>query len=238
MSKKRKEISLKELLEAGCHFGHQSKRWHPQMKPYLYGVREGVHIFDLVKTKEGLEKAVKFFHDMSASGKTTLFVGTKRQARPVIVEEAKRIGVPFIAQRWLGGLLTNWEQVKKSVDKLTKMRDARGKGEYQKYTKKERILLDREINRLEKFFGGLISLTRVPDILFVVDVKKEEVAVKEARNKDVRVVAMVDSDSNPQLADDIIPCNDDAVGSIKFIVFKIAEAIREGKEIWERKNKK
>ncbi len=235
MEKKKKETSLKELLEAGCHFGHQSRRWHPRMKSYLYGVRDGVHIFDLVKTKEGLEEASTFLHDKAAAGKTILFVGTKRQARTVIIEEAKRIGVPFIAQRWLGGLITNWDQIKKSVDKLVRMKDEREKGEYKKYTKKEQILVDREINKLERFFGGLVGLKHAPEVLFVVDLKKEEVAVREAKNRDIEVVAVVDSDSNPEMANYVIPCNDDAIGSVRFIVSKVAEAIKEGKEAWEKK---
>lgn len=234
-TKKKKEVSLKDLLEAGCHFGHQSRRWHPRMKPYLYDVRDGVHIFDLVKTREGLGEASIFLHDMAAAGKTILFVGTKRQARAVVIEEAKRIGIPFIAQRWLGGLITNWEQIKKSVDKLVKMKDEREKGEYKKYTKKEQILVDREINKLERFFGGLVGLKNAPEILFVVDLKKEEVAVKEAKNREVPVVAIVDSDSNPELADYVIPCNDDAIGSVRFIVSKVAEAIKEGRQAWEKK---
>lgn len=232
------QITLNQLLEAGCHFGHQSKRWNPKMKTYLYDVRDGVHIFDLVKTKEGLEAACTFLKASAAEGKVIVFVGTKRQASAIIAETAKKIGVPYVAQRWLGGTITNWEQIKKSIDKLLRMRDEREKGDYKKYTKKEQILLDREIARLDKFFGGLVDLEGRPDALFVVDVKKEEVAVHEARRKDIPVVGVVDSDSDPDMADYVIPGNDDAVGSIKFIVEIVGEAVRAGKEAFEKKNQK
>lgn len=240
MAKKKKteEISLKQLLEAGCHFGHQSRRWNPRMKKYLFGVREKIHIFDLVKTKEGLEEGAAFAKATASQGKAIVFVGTKRQARSIIEEQAKKAGAFYVIQRWIGGTITNWKQIKKSLDKLAEMKGKREKGEYKKYTKKEQLLLDREINRLEKFFGGLVGLDRAPEVLFVVDVKKEEAAVKEARAKEVPILGLVDSDSNPDYADYVIPANDDAVGSIKFTVEKIAEAVKEGRGIWEKKNKK
>ncbi|MGB9911005.1 MAG: 30S ribosomal protein S2 [Microgenomates group bacterium] len=232
------EISLKSLLEAGCHFGHQVRRWHPAMKPYLFGVRGGVHIFDLVKTKEGLEKACEFMKKSAQEGKRIVFVGTKRQAKAVITEEAKKIGVPYVTERWVGGTITNWEQIKKSIDKLVRMKEEQDKGEYKKYTKKEQILLNREILRLEKLYGGLVGLEDKPEIIFVVDVRKEDTAVEEAKKKGVTIVALVDSDSNPEGIDYVIPGNDDAVGSIRFIVGKIAEAVKEGKEIKEKKGEK
>ncbi len=235
---KKPEITLKALLEAGCHFGHQARRWNPKMRPYLYDVRDGIHIFDLVKTKEGLEKAIEAVRKMAAEGKRIVFVGTKRQARAIVEEEAKKAGVPWISERWVGGTLTNWEQIKKNIDKLAEMTEKRKKGEYKKYTKKEQLLLDKEIARLQKFYGGLAGLEKAPEVLFVVDVKKEDVAVREAKKKEVPVIALVDSDSNPDWADWVIPANDDAVGSIKFIVEKIGEAVREGKEIFEKKKEK
>jgi len=228
---KKSEITLKALLEAGCHFGHQARRWNPKMKPYLYDVRQGVHIFDLVKTKECLETACEFAKKAAAEGKRIVFVGTKRQARAVIEEEAKKVNVPYVNERWIGGTITNWEQIKKSIDKLIEMTEKREKGEYKKYTKKEQLLLDREIARLKKFYGGLVGLKERPEVLLVIDVKKEEVAVKEAKKKEVPVIAVVDSDSDPNWADWVVPANDDAVGSIKFIVEKIGEAVKEGKEI-------
>jgi len=227
----RSEITLKALLGSGCHFGHQARRWNPKMKPYLYDIRQGVHIFDLVKTKECLEAACEFAKKAAVEGKRIVFLGTKRQARVIIEEVAKKIGVPYINERWIGGTITNWEQVKKNLDKLAEMKKAKEKGEYKKYTKKEQILLDKEIDRLEIFYGGLAGLKAIPEVLFVVDVKREATAVKEAKKKGVVVVGLVDSDSDPDWADWVIPGNDDAVGSIKFIVEKIGEAVREGKEI-------
>jgi len=232
---KKSEITLKALLEAGCHFGHQARRWNPKMKPYLYDVRGGIHIFDLVKTKEGLEKAIEVVRKMAAEGKQIVFVGTKRQARAIVEEEAKKAGVPWVCQRWIGGTLTNWEQIKKNIDKLAQMTEKRKKGEYKKYTKREQLLLDKEIARLQKFYGGLVGLEKAPEVLFVIDVKKEDVAVREAKKKEVPVIALVDSDSNPDWADWVIPGNDDAVGSIKFVVEKIAQAVREGKGIANKK---
>lgn len=234
---KKTEITLTQLLEAGCHFGHQSKRWNPKMKSYLYDVREGVHIFDLVKTKEGLEAACAFLKETAGLGKTIVFVGTKRQASAIVEEVAKKIGVPYVAQRWLGGTITNWEQIKKSINKLVRMKDEQSQGEYKKYTKKEQLLLEREIIKLDKFYGGLVNLKGRPDALFVVDVKKEEVVVHEAHLKGIPVVGIVDSDSDPDTADYVIPCNDDAVGCIKFVVETVGEAVREGKEAWEKKKK-
>ena len=232
---KKKEISLKDLLEAGAHFGHQAARWNPKMKPYLYGIKDGVHVFDLVKTKEGLEKACQFVRKFTAEGKTIVFVGTKRQAQAIIIEEAKKAGVPYVAQRWLGGTLTNWEQIKKSIDKLNQMKDERKKGVYKKYTKKEQLLLDRQIARLERFLGGLATLEEPPEALFVVDTHKETLVVKEANKKEVTVVGLVDSNSDPDLVDYIIPGNDDAVAGIKVVVSAVAEAAKEGKEAHDKK---
>lgn len=232
------KISLKDLLEAGAHFGHQAKRWNPKMKPYLFGVRDGVHIFDLVKTKEGLEEAAAFVKNLVAKGEIIVFVGTKRQAAAIVKEEAKKAGVPFVWERWLGGTITNWEQIKKSIEKLKDLRTKKEAGEFKKFTKKENILIDREIARLERFFGGLVGLGELPAAIFVVDTNKEEAAVKEANKKGITVVAMVDSNSDPDLVDYVIPVNDDAVGAIKFVVGVIAEAAREGKQVWEKKPKK
>ena len=235
--KKKIEISLKDLLEAGCHFGHQSRRWHPKMQPYLYGAREGVHIFDLVKTKEGLETAAVFAQALTANGGKIVFVGSKRQAREIIKEEAKKAGMPYVAERWLGGIITNWEQVKKSVDKLKDLKVKKESGELKKYTKKENLLIDREIIKLERFFGGLVDLTQVPEAVFIVDIKKEAAAVQEAKIKEIPIIAIVDSNCDPALINYAIPANDDAVGSIKFIVEKIAEAAKEGKELFGKKKK-
>jgi len=228
------EISLKDLLEAGSHFGHQSKRWNPKMKPYLYGVRDGIHIFDLVKTKEGLDSALAFVHKAAAEGKIIAFVGTKRQAEAIVTEDAKKIGVPYISHRWMGGIITNWEQLKKSIDRLLSLTEKREKGELKKYTKREQLLFDREIMKLERFFGGLKELKQPPDILFIVDVKKEDSAVREAKRKGLPVVGIVDTNSDPDLIDYVIPANDDAIGSIKLIVDAVANAVGEGKAAYEK----
>jgi len=231
------EVTLEILLKAGCHFGHQSRRWHPKMKPYLYDVRQGVHIFDLVKTKKNLEEALDFVRDVTTKGGIVLLVGTKRQARAIVAEEAKKAGLPYINSRWLGGFLTNWEKINKNIRKLVENKEAREKGEFKKYTKKEQLLIDRDINRLEKFYGGLVALEKVPEAIFVVDAKKEEVAVKEAKKKGIAVVGMIDSNSNPDLVDWIIPSNDDAVAAIKLIVSLVAEAASEGKSLAAKRGK-
>lgn len=224
----KKEITLEGLLEVGCHFGHQAKRWHPKMEPYIYTVRNGVHIFDLAKTKKGLEKAATFAKATAAKGDKIVFIGTKRQTDGIIKEEAIRCDMPYVSQRWLGGTITNWNQIKKSIDKLIEMKEKKEKGEYEKYTKKENILINREISRLEKFFGGLVGLEELPTAIFVVDCKKEEAAVKEAKMKGVKVIGIVDSNTDPSLVDYVIPANDDAVKSIKLIVSSIADAIIDG----------
>lgn len=231
------KIELKDLLDAGCHFGHQSHRWNPKMKPYLYGVRSGIHIFDLAKSKEGLKKAAAFARETAAKGGKIIFVGTKRQAQSIVKEEAIKAGMPYITERWLGGTITNWEQIKKSVEKLKDLKAKKKAGEFKKYTKKENILIDREINRLERFFGGLADLEDLPEAIFVVDVKKEQAAVKEASKKGVKVIGIVDSNGDPSLVDWLIPANDDAVGSIKLIAGIIGRAAKEGKEAWEKKLK-
>lgn len=231
------KISLKDLLESGAHFGHQASRWNPKMRPYLYTVRDGIHVFDLAKTKEGLEKAIDFVEKTTAEGKKVVFIGTKRQAGAIIKEEAKKAGMPWVSERWLGGTITNWEEIKKRIERLKEMKEKREKGEYKKYTKREQILLDREIARLEKFFGGLVGLEDLPTAIFVVDTKKEATAVREARRKGILVVAITDSNSDPHLVDYVIPANDDAVGSIKLIVEAIGAAAKAGKEAFEKKKK-
>lgn len=224
----KKKVSLEDLLEAGCHFGHQAKHWHPRMTPFIWTVRDGVHVFDLAKTKKCLEKAADFAKATAAKSGKIVFLGTKRQTRGIIKEEALRCGMPYVDQRWLGGTITNWEQIKKSIDKLVEMREKRKKGEYEKYTKKENILINREISRLEKFFGGLVGLEELPEAIFVVDCKKENEAVKEAKMKGVKVIGIVDTNTDPTDVEYVIPANDDAVGSIKLIVSYIAEAIIDG----------
>ncbi|OGY18240.1 MAG: 30S ribosomal protein S2 [Candidatus Chisholmbacteria bacterium RIFCSPLOWO2_01_FULL_50_28] len=229
-------VPLTELLEAGSHFGHQVRRWNPKMAPYIYAERDGVHIFDLAKTAEGLKKSCEYVRDLVAGGGTLLIVGTKRQAREIVKEEALTAGAPFVSERWLGGSITNWEQIKKSIDKLLEMRGKRDSGEYKKYTKKENVLIAREVERLERFFGGMVALRKIPDAIFVVDTHREIVAVKEARRNGLTVVGIVDTNADPELVDHIIPANDDAVRSIKLVVSSIAKAYADGKRMAEKRS--
>src|SRR3972149_8665295 len=184
------KISLEELLEAGCHFGHQGRRWNPKMEPYIYAKKEGVHIFDLEKTAAGLANALTFVRDLVSEGKKIVFVGTKRQAADIIKDEALKTGLPYVNMRWLGGTITNWEQIKKGIDRLAELETKKQKGELKIYTKKENVLFDREIDKLNRFVGGLRSLTELPQAIFVVDVKKEIAAVREARTKGITGIAL------------------------------------------------
>ena len=222
-------VDLRELLEAGCHFGHQAKRWNPKIKKYIYAKRDGVHIFDLAKTAEMLIRAMEFVRSWVKEGHEIVFVGTKRQAKEIVREEAKRVGAPYLAERWLGGTITNWDEISKRIKVLREMKKKREKGEYKKYTKKENVLITRKIERLERFLGGIENLDEPPEALFVVDTHREEVAVREARMKGKPVVGIVDSNADPEMVDYPIPANDDAVRSIKLIVNRIAGAYADGK---------
>lgn len=198
------------------------------MTKYIYGERDGVHIFDLVKTKEGLEKACEYVKKVAEEGGIILFVGTKRQAADMVKAEAIRVGMPYVSARWMGGLLTNYSHLSKRIQKLADLKAKREAGEFNKYTKKERLLIDREISRLEKFFGGVSSLTGLPQAVFVVDTHREEVAVREAVRVSIPVVGIVDTNSRPELVDYIIPGNDDAVKAIELVTKAIADAVEEG----------
>ena len=223
------EVTLKELLEAGAHFGHQARRWNPKMKKYIYGERGGVHILDLVQTKQGLDEAVEYVKKMVGEGKVILFVGTKRQAAGIVKDRAVAVGMPYLTQRWVGGLLTNWQEISKRIRKLHEMKEKREKGEYKVYTKKEQLLLDREIAKLDKFLGGVAALEKLPDALFVVDTHREEVAVLEANRMGIPVVGIVDTNADPDKIDYVIPSNDDAVKAIELIVMEIANSIANSK---------
>ena len=222
-------VDLVELLEAGCHFGHQARRWNPRMAEFIYEERDGVHIFDLAKTATQLENACQVLAEASKAGKSIIFVGTKRQAQDIVKAEVSKAGAFYITTRWPGGLITNWEQVGKSVKKLNTRKKEKEEGKYKIYTKKENVLIDREIARLERLFGGVAGLTGSPDILVVIDINKEIAAVKEARSKGVYIIALADSNTNPDLVDLAIPANDDAIGSLQLIIAKLASAIKEGK---------
>jgi small subunit ribosomal protein S2 len=223
-------VTLKQLLEAGSHFGHQVRRWNPAMKQYIFDQRDGVHIFDLVKTRDGIEKAGEFLKSVVADGGKVLLLGTKRQAAEAIKIAADQTGMPYVNIRWMAGLLTNWEQVGKSIRKFTILREQRERGELKKYTKREQLLLDREIFKLEKFFGGVASLQKLPRALFVVDTHREEVAVREAQRMGIPVVGMVDTNGDPAMVDYVIPVNDDAVKSIELVVEAMANAMSEMSE--------
>lgn len=217
-------ITLQQLLEAGCHFGHQARRWNPTMAPYIYTTRDKVHIFDLVKTKEGLDRAHDFVAGLVQSGQQVLFVGTKRQAKELVTQAAKKANMPYVTERWLGGILTNFDQIQGRIKKLKTLRDQRAAGELKKYTKKEQLLIDRDIAKLERFLGGMELLNGRPAALFVVDTHREDVAVREAVKVGIPVVGMVDTNGDPGKVDYVIPVNDDAVKSIELITSAVADA--------------
>ena len=225
------DVDLKELLEAGCHFGHQARRWNPQMEPFIYIKRQGVHIFDLAITAKKLAEAMSFVHELVKEGKQIVFVGTKRQASSIVKEEAEKCGSPFVSVRWLGGTMTNWDQIKKSIDRLNDLEKQKEAGDFSKYTKKENIIIDREIAKLTRFLGGLRHLTKIPDAVFIVDTKKEHAVVKEAKLKGVKVVGLVDTNADPTDIDYVIPANDDAVSSVKLIVSKMSQAVKDAKGV-------
>ncbi len=231
------EVDLKELLEAGCHFGHQARRWNPKMKEYIYIKREGVHIFDLGITAKKLAEAMEFVRELTAEGKEVVFVGTKRQASAIIREEAKKASAPFVDIRWLGGTITNWEQINKSIKRLNDLEKQKEEGGFKKYTKKENVLIDREIAKLTRFLGGLRDLKQIPEAVFIVDVKKEHAVVKEAKHKGVKVIGVVDTNADPDNIDFVIPANDDAVSSVKLVVSKMAQAVADGKGVSLKKKK-
>jgi len=221
-------ITMKELLEAGVHFGHQTKRWNPKMKEYIFGERNGIYIIDLQKTLKMFKDASKYVTDLCASGKTVLFVGTKRQAQDAIAEEANRAGMPYINQRWLGGLLTNWVTVQKSVKRLQELDEMATDGRYELLTKKEVIKLERERKHLQANLAGIKSMKRLPDALFIVDSNNEAIAVKEAKKLGIPVVAVVDTNCDPTVVDYVIPGNDDALRAIRLFTSKISDSAIEG----------
>ena len=223
------KVSLEELLNSGAHFGHQTKRWNPKMEEYLYGSENGVHIFDLTKTKPLLEEALEFLSKAYSEGKTILLLGTKKQIKDKVAEVGEALHIPFVNERWLGGTISNFSQMQKSLKKMEEMKVNMADGNYNKFTKKERLLIDREITRLERFFGGIKDLQKVPDVLFVVDTKRESGAVYEANAAKVKVVGIVDSNSDPDLVDYPIPMNDDASKAVEYVLDLVKGAIEEGK---------
>ncbi|KKR63170.1 MAG: 30S ribosomal protein S2 [Candidatus Woesebacteria bacterium GW2011_GWA1_40_43] len=221
-------------MDAGAHFGHQTKRWNPKMEEYLYGQEEGVHIFDLTKTKPLIEEALEFLAKSAKEGKKILILGTKKQIKDKVAEVAEKVGIPYVNERWLGGTVSNFGQMKRSIDKMEEMKENLATGFYNKYTKKEKLLIDREIVRLEKFFGGIKSLTGVPDVLFVIDTKRESAAVREAAERKIPVVGIVDSNADPDFIDYPIPMNDDASKALTYILDLVGRAIGQEKTQTEK----
>jgi small subunit ribosomal protein S2 len=226
-------VTMKELLEAGVHFGHQVRRWNPKMKEYIFGERNGIYIIDLQKTQRMFRDAIQFVTNSVAEdrGKTVLFVGTKRQAQDAIREEAGRAGMYYINQRWLGGLLTNFQTVQKSIKRLKDLETMQTDGRYEKLTKKERIKLDREREGLDKNLSGIKNMSRLPDVVFIIDVRKEEIAVAEANRLGIPVVAVVDTNCSPEGIDYVIPGNDDALRAVRLFAARIADAVLEGQQM-------
>ena len=226
-------VTMKELLEAGVHFGHQVRRWNPKMKEYIFGERNGIYIIDLQKTQRMFRDAIAFVTDAIAEdrGKTVLFVGTKRQAQDAVREEAERSGQYYVNQRWLGGLLTNFQTVQKSIKRLKDLESMQTDGRYEKLTKKERIKLDREREGLNKNLSGIKSMSRLPDVVFIIDVRKEEIAVAEANRLGIPIVAVVDTNCSPEGIDYVIPGNDDALRAVRLFASRIADAVLEGQQI-------
>ena len=226
-------VSMKDLLEAGVHFGHQTMRWNPKMKPYIFGQRNGIYILDLQKTLRKFREAIQFVADATAQGRTVLFVGTKRQAQQVVEEEAQRCGMHFVNVRWLGGTLTNFKTVKRSIDRLRELDTLATDEKFQHLSKKERSRLEKEKSRLAKVLTGIKRLERVPDILFVIDPKKEHIAITEAAKLGIPIVAVVDTNCDPDPIDYPIPGNDDAIRSIKLFSGCIADAIMSGYGVYQ-----
>jgi small subunit ribosomal protein S2 len=226
-------IAVKDLLEAGVHFGHQTKRWNPKMKEFIFGERNGIYIIDLSKTARLFREAEQFVSQLGTEGKTVLFVGTKRQAQDAIAEEAQRCGMFFVNQRWLGGTLTNFRTIKKNVERLKKIEKMKEDGTYEALPKKEVLGLEKEREKMEKTLGGIKDMGKLPGGLFIVDPRKEDIAVREARKLGIPIVAIVDTNCDPDEVDFIIPGNDDAIRAIRLISSKIADACLEGKQIRE-----
>ncbi|HEX6300735.1 MAG TPA: 30S ribosomal protein S2 [Acidimicrobiia bacterium] len=229
------EVTMKQLLEAGVHFGHQTRRWNPKMRPYIYGERNGIHIIDLRQTVSQVAAAIEFVKQIAIDGGSVLFVGTKKQAQTAVADAAQRSGQPYVNYRWLGGMLTNFQTIQKRVFYMRELQRLEQTGEMNDRPKKERLKLRRELEKLEKNLGGVSSMARLPDAVFVVDVNTEATAVKEADRLEIPVIALVDSNSDPDSVDHVIPGNDDAIRAADLIASALADAIVEGKEIGSKK---
>jgi len=222
--------SIEEMLKAGLHFGHRTSKWHPKMEPFIFTSRNGIHILDLIKTREKLELALDFISKTVEQGKVILFVGTKAQVKKPLKSAAEEVDMPYVSGKWLGGLLTNFNVIKRSIKKYQDLLEKKKTGKLDKYTKKERLDFDREILKLEEKVGGLVNLTKLPDVLFVWDVKKEKTAIVEAKKKNIPLVAVCDTNTNPKDINYIIPANDDATKGVKLILKLVKETIAEAKK--------
>ena len=229
-------ISMKALLESGVHFGHRTNKWDPRMKPYIFTERNGIHIIDLQQTVKLLNQGYNIIRETVANGGNVLFVGTKRQAQETVAEEAARCGMPYVTERWMGGMLTNWDTMYKRIQELERLEKVRDSEEINHLTKKEGLLIEREITRLMTRLSGARIMKRRPDLLFIIDVGREEAAVREANLLKIPIVAMVDTNCNPQNVDYVIPSNDDAIRAIKLLVAKVADAVLEGKAMRKEEN--
>ena len=228
--KKKEEISMMNMLKAGVHFGHKKSKRHPKMEQYIYTIRNGINILDLSKTAVKLKEAIAYVKEISSKGGTILFVGTKKQSKKIIKDVAKKCDMPYVTERWLGGTFTNFSKIAASISRLEKMIEQKESGELEKkYNKKERLEIDREIKRLEKKFGGIMNMKKLPDAVFVVDVKEDLTTVNESKSKNIPVVALVDTNIDPSSIDYPIPSNDDAVRAIELMANAIADAVVEGK---------
>lgn len=223
--------TLKEMLKSGVHFGHQVSKRHPQMEPYIFTAKNGIHIINLEKTQKKLEKALDFVKETTAKGGIVLFLGTKKQAQNIVKKYAQECGMPYVVERWLGGTLTNFSIILKLLNKFNDLKQKQESGELEKYTKKEQLEFSREIEKLEKIVGGIKDLKKIPEAVYVVDIKREKTAVREAKKKKVDIVSICDTNVNPRGIDYIIPANDDATKSIELITGLMAEAVKEGKEL-------
>lgn len=222
-------VTMKALLETGVHFGHRTQKWNPKMKPFIFTQRNGIHIIDLQQTIANVNSYYEMLRDIATNGGTALFVGTKRQAQDTIAREAERAGMPYVNQRWLGGTLTNWRTIRDRIDTLKKMEASRDKGEFELITKRERLILQRKIEKLQLRLGGIRDMRRLPEILIVVDVRREVTAIKEANTLGIPVLALVDTNCNPDPIDYVVPANDDAMRAIKLLISAFADALIEGR---------
>jgi len=228
-------IGMKQLLEAGVHFGHQVSHWNPRMRPFIFGSRNGIHIIDLQQTVNLFKKAFNFVKEIVADGGEVLIVGTKKQAQGIIAEEAIRCGMPFVNTRWLGGTLTNFHTIRSRIDYLLELKSLESEGQMERLPKKEAKGLKREIQKLEYLLNGIVNMKKIPEALFIIDTKKEHIAVREAKKLNIPIVAVVDTNCDPSNADIIIPSNDDAIRAIKLFTSKVADACLEGKHIYNQR---